>query len=76
MKASEAEDFFHGARKEIDDWSPKSWPQLAKVPSPILAPPVEGGVDRDSEPADVKVAVKAGAKDGKAVAAKAPVKKK
>lgn len=39
VKASEAADFFHGARKELDDWSPKSWPQVAKVPSPILAPP-------------------------------------
>ncbi len=24
LKATEAEEFFHGARKEIDDWSPKS----------------------------------------------------
>jgi len=39
MKAGEAEEFFHGSRKEIDDWSPKSWPQVAKAPSPILAPP-------------------------------------
>ncbi len=43
LKVTEAEDFFHGARKEIDDWSPKSWPQVAKVHSPILAPPpIEG----------------------------------
>ena len=43
MKAGEAEDLFHGSRREIEDWSPKSWPQVAKVPSPILAPPpVEG----------------------------------
>ena len=43
LKAGEAEDFFHGSRREIDDWSPKSWPQVAKVPSPILAPPpIEG----------------------------------
>jgi endonuclease III len=43
LKSTEAEDFFHGARKEIDDWSPKSWPQVAKVHSPILAPPpIEG----------------------------------
>jgi endonuclease III len=39
LKAGEAEEFCHGARKEIEDWSPKSWPQVAKVPSPILAPP-------------------------------------
>src|SRR5690242_10182499 len=39
LKAGEAEDFFHGSRREIDGWSPKSWPQVAKVPSPILAPP-------------------------------------
>lgn len=39
LKGGEAEEFFHGSRKEIDDWSPKSWPQVAKVPSPILAPP-------------------------------------
>jgi endonuclease III len=39
LKATEAAEFFHGARKEIDDWSPKSWPQVAKAYSPILAPP-------------------------------------
>jgi hypothetical protein len=39
LKATEAEEFFHGARKEIEDWSPKSWPQVAKAYSPILAPP-------------------------------------
>lgn len=43
VKATEAEDFFHGSRKEIDDWSPKAWPQVAKVYSPVLAPPpIEG----------------------------------
>ncbi len=43
MKSNEAEDFFHGSRKEIEDWSPKSWPVVAKVHSPILAPPpIEG----------------------------------
>jgi hypothetical protein len=46
LKAGEAEDFFHGSRKEIDDWSPKSWPQVAKVPSPILAPPVPESVQQ------------------------------
>ncbi len=58
LKAGEAEDFFHGSRKEIDDWSPKSWPQVAKVPSPILAPP------------PIEAAAAAGA-DGKP---KAPIK--
>lgn len=62
LKASDAEDFFHGSRQEIDDWSPKSWPQVAKVPSPILAPPVEGGPSRD-EPLDAPDA--AAKKDGK-----------
>ena len=43
LKTGETEDFFHGGRKEIDDWSPKSWPHVAKAPSPILAPPpIEG----------------------------------
>jgi endonuclease III len=39
LKGGEAEEFFHGSRREIDDWTPRSWPQVAKVPSPILAPP-------------------------------------
>src|SRR4051794_5704321 len=39
LKSTEAEEFFHGARREIEDWSPKSWPQVAKAYSPILAPP-------------------------------------
>ena len=48
LKAGEAEEFFHGARKEIDDWSPKSWPQVAEVHSPILAPPlIEGSSEMD-----------------------------
>jgi endonuclease III len=55
LKATDAEDFFHGSRKEIDDWSPKSWPQVAKVPSPVLAPPTEGSVDRDSDAVNTKV---------------------
>lgn len=46
LKATEAEDFFHGARKELEGWSPKAWPQVAKVPSPILAPPmIEGAIE-------------------------------
>jgi endonuclease III len=48
LKAGEAEEFFHGARREIDDWSPKSWPQVAKVPSPILAPPPIDGAGDES----------------------------
>ncbi|HVX86589.1 MAG TPA: hypothetical protein VH253_17540 [Phycisphaerae bacterium] len=39
VKGTEAEDLFHGARRELEGWSPRSWPQVAKVPSPILAPP-------------------------------------
>ena len=61
LKATEAEAFFHGARKEIDDWSPKVWPQVAKVPSPILAPPVEGGPSRDEPPEVVEARAKAAA---------------
>jgi hypothetical protein len=64
LKAGEAEDFFHGSRKEIDDWSPKSWPQVAKVPSPILAPPpIEppGGNAPDATAAEARA--KAAAKD-------------
>ena len=44
LKAGEAEDFFHGSRRELEGWSPKSWPQVAKVPSPILAPPPIDGM--------------------------------
>ena len=52
LKAGEAEDFFHGSRREIDDWSPKSWPQVAKVPSPILAPPpIESQADAEARAA-------------------------
>lgn len=39
LKASEALDFHLGARKEIDAWSPKVWPAVAKTPSPVLPPP-------------------------------------
>ena len=49
LKSGEAEDFFHGSRREIDDWSPKSWPQVAKVPSPILAPPVDGAFPQEAK---------------------------
>jgi hypothetical protein len=64
LKAGEAEDFFHGSRKEIDDWSPKSWPQVAKVPSPILAPPpVENAPDATTEMYAKAAAVAAAAKE-------------
>jgi endonuclease III len=38
-KASEMGDLHWGARKEIEDWAPKSWPPVAKAYSPMLAPP-------------------------------------
>jgi hypothetical protein len=60
LKAGEAEDFFHGARKEIDAWSPKSWPQVAKVPSPILAPPP---VENTSDAAEAHAKAAAAAKE-------------
>ena len=51
---------FGAQAKEIDDWSPKSWPQVAKVPSPILAPPpIEGSLNA----AEAAAAAKAPAKD-------------
>jgi hypothetical protein len=56
LKAGEAEEFFHGSRREIDDWVPRSWPQVAKVPSPILAPP-------PSESAAASEAAKAAARE-------------
>jgi endonuclease III len=49
LKAGEAEEFFHGSRREIDDWVPRSWPQVAKVPSPILAPPPIAGAEAAGE---------------------------
>jgi hypothetical protein len=82
LKAGEAEDFFHGARKEIDDWSPKSWPLVAKVPSPILAPPpVENATDPAAkapakEPIAKDIKVPEPAKKPIAPAPVAPVKKK
>lgn len=39
VKATEMADFHRGARKEIDGWSPKVWPPVAKAYSPMLAPP-------------------------------------
>lgn len=89
LKAGEAEEFFHGARKEIDDWSPKSWPQVAKVHSPILAPPpIEAHGDAKAaakeppkeapkDPAkEVKKPEPAKPEAAKAKPAPAPVKKK
>jgi len=60
LKATEAADFFHGSRKEIDSWSPKSWPQVAKAYSPILAPPpIEAAAEKKPEPAKSKPATPA-----------------
>jgi endonuclease III len=39
LKATELLDFHLGARKELDDWAPKSWPPVARAYSPMLAPP-------------------------------------
>jgi len=63
LKAGEAEDFFHGSRKEIDDWSPKSWPQVAKAYSPILAPPPIEGSAASIEAAAAEARAKAAARD-------------
>src|SRR3954469_20535915 len=63
LKAGEAEDFFHGSRKEIDDWSPKSWPQVAKAYSPILAPPPIDTAASIAEAAAAEARAKAAAKD-------------
>jgi endonuclease III len=70
LKATEAEDFFHGSRKEIDDWTPKSWPQVAKVHSPILAPPTPESIAR--EEAEVKATREKEAAAAAAAAAKKP----
>jgi len=59
LKPGEAEEFFHGARKEIDEWVPRSWPQVAKVPSPVLAPPpIEALGAAEAAKGAVKEAVK------------------
>jgi endonuclease III len=87
LKAGEAEDFFLGSRKEIDDWSPKSWPQVAKAPSPILAPPTPESIAAieaekqkaiaDAEKAKLAAKKPEPAKDsGKKAAPPAPAKKK
>ncbi|HEY4330603.1 MAG TPA: hypothetical protein VGN88_12765 [Phycisphaerae bacterium] len=73
LRSGEAEDFFHGSRREIDDWSPKSWPQVAKVPSPILAPPpIEG----HGPPAAAPAAVEAAKMPAKEVKKPEPIKVK
>jgi hypothetical protein len=76
LKAGEVEDFFHGSRKEIDDWTPKSWPQVAKAYSPILAPPPIDGVVKEAakEVAPPKEAVVEKAKPAKDVKKPEPVK--
>jgi endonuclease III len=76
LKATEAEDFFHGSRKEIDDWSPKSWPQVAKVPSPILAPPTPESVAREEAEAKAAREKEAAAAAKKPESAKADSKGK
>ncbi len=72
IKAGDAAAFFHGARKEIDEWVPKMWPPVAKVYSPMLAPPPIGAPDnlRSSD----NVPSRPAERDGKAVAV-APEKK-
>lgn len=39
MVAKKMHNFYLGTRKELEDWAPKVWPTVAKVPSPVLAPP-------------------------------------
>ncbi|NNM86265.1 MAG: hypothetical protein HKL96_10995 [Phycisphaerales bacterium] len=51
IKATDMLAFYRGARRELDDWSPKVWPAVAKIPSPMLAPPVEGQAASASPPA-------------------------
>jgi endonuclease III len=66
LKAGEAEEFFHGSRREIDDWVPRSWPQVAKVPSPILAPPpIAGAVGAAASVDAAKAVVKEPVKEVK-----------
>jgi len=71
VKAGEMLEFHLGARKEIDDWAPKSWPPVAKVASPVLAPPpLDSRGDEivpPHEAAAAKEAPKDAAKDAKAV---------
>jgi endonuclease III len=77
LKSTEAEEFFHGARREIEDWSPKSWPQVAKAYSPILAPPpIDAPVElEEAKGAKKPEPVKAEAPKGKAPPAVAGKKK-
>lgn len=84
VKAGEMLEFHLGARKEIDDWQPKAWPPVAKVASPVLAPPpLDSRGDEIAAPQDeaaavgVKGPVKTGKGDGrKAEAGKQVAKKK
>jgi endonuclease III len=85
VKAPDAWAFFHGSRKEIEDWSPKSWPVVAKPSSPVLAPPpldahgVEIKVQHPEEPPKPVIAAKAaplkGGKKAEAAAEKKVVVK-
>lgn len=36
LKVAECEDFYYGSRKELESWSPKSWPQVPKPGTPVL----------------------------------------
>ncbi|MCL2647300.1 MAG: hypothetical protein FWD61_09895 [Phycisphaerales bacterium] len=75
LKAAEAADFFHGSRKELDGWSPKSWPQVAKAYSPILAPPpIEAPAPVEDPKKDPKKPEPA--KDSKPKPVATPAKKK
>jgi hypothetical protein len=77
LKANAAAEFFHGARHELEGWSPKSWPVVAKVPSPILAPPPIEGATPAKAPAPAAPPVPAAEvpDDGKAKP-KAPLPQK
>ena len=39
LKIGDMLDFHRGARKEINDWTPKIWPAVLRAYSPVLAPP-------------------------------------
>ncbi len=54
--------FYKGSRKELEDWTPKTWPAVAKVPSPILAPPAIAPPAGAQMPIREPVRTKTGAK--------------
>ncbi|HTV47108.1 MAG TPA: hypothetical protein VMG59_01560 [Phycisphaerae bacterium] len=43
LKASDVLDFHRGARRDLENWVPKTWPAVPKAPSPMLAPPPHHG---------------------------------